>query len=183
MGIFMKAKLLVACVCCVVFGNASASEWKESKAGYSSEEFPAVSLKSINGESEVYIFRKDQRSASASGHSKDMVYLGFKTNSLDQINRRSAVIYKANNGRPLSLGASGRIAGFDNKIETPSFHGKASKNCGIISNILNSEKLTVRYFTTGQRTVDEVFELPSDNTKVYNLLGFTKGTDCIEIFE
>ena len=179
----MKTKLLVACVCYMGFSYASAAEWVESKAGYSDEAFPAVSLKSINGESEVYIFRKNPRSASASGHSKDMVYLGFKTNSLDQINRRSAVIYKASKGRPLSLGAGNRISGFDNKIETPSFHGKASKNCGIISNILNSDKLTVRYFTTGQRTVDEVFELPLDNVKVYNLLGFTKGTDCVEIFE
>lgn len=160
----------------------AAPEWeiKETSDHYGTTN--KVVLKSADGENEFYIFRKPPK-ASIDRYDKERVHFGFKTNSLDQINRRSAVLYKASKGRPLSLGSSSRISGFDNVIETVAYHGQPEKNCGILSNILNSEKLTVRYYTTGQSTRDVTFSLPVDNSKVYDVLGFKKGTDCIEIFD
>lgn len=176
-------KYKVAALLCFFATTASAQEWETGEYRGTYDTVPTVSLKSSDGENEVYIFRKSKKESAIDRNDKASVYIGFKTNSLDQINVRSALLFKASKGRPLSLKSSSRIGGFDNNISMKSFHGVAQENCGIIGNILNSDKLTVRYFSTGDLVKDIVFDLPSNNEKVYSLLGFTKGKDCVEIFE
>lgn len=78
---------------------------------------------------------------------------------------------------------SSSLGGLTNRAETLAFHGQSSPQCGIVGNMINSDSLTVRYITTGDKNVDVKFKLPQDNTALYNILKLDSTKDCKVIAE
>lgn len=160
--------------------NANASEWVSSKLEDGLSKVDAVTITSPTGDEKISIFRKDPKRPS-SMYPPQMVFIKFEVSGLDLIESRGSVIYKADKGKAYPLGTTSRIGRLTGSIESTAFHGKSSPTCGIIGNIINSEKLTVRYETAVQKTKDIVFDLPKDSAPIYELLGFDNSKDCIEI--
>lgn len=176
----MKRILLVAGL---VLGITTiyAGEWVSTPFEDGVDRVNSVSLNSQSQEETITIYRKSPKRAGMSPLPKEMVFIKFKTDSIDQVYARGPIIYKADKGKAYPLGSNSRLSGFTGSVETSAFHGKSSATCGIIGNIINSDKLTVRYETTGKQIKDVVFDLPKNNDPLYSLLGFDKSKDCIEI--
>lgn len=160
--------------------NVSAGTWVKGKLQDGLSEVDAVTITSPSLDEKISIFRKDPKRSSQM-YPPQMVFIKFEVNGMDQILSRGSVIYKADQGKAYPLGTTSRIGRLTGAIESTAFHGKSSSTCGIVGNIINSEKLTVRYETAGQKMIDVVFDLPKDNTPIYELLGFDRSKDCIEI--
>lgn len=174
-------KTILSCSAIMLSGLAYSAEWKEVTIEDGLDQLHAVQVESQSKKETLSIFRKSPKRSNASSFPKEMVFIEFKTESLDQINARGPVIYKASKGKAYPLGSTSRLGGMTGRIQTMAFHGKSSATCGIIGNMVNSDTLTVRYETTGNKTKDVVFDLPKDNTPLFSLLGFNKTKDCIEI--
>lgn len=165
----------------IVSGMVYSVEWNEVSLEDGLDQVNAVQIQSPSKEETLSIFRKPQTRAMLSAYPKEMVFIKFSTDSIDQIKARGPIVYKASKGKAYPLGSTSRLNGFTSNIETTAFHGKSNPTCGIIGNIINSDKLTIRYETTGEKTKDVVFNLPIDNSPLFRLLGFDKSKDCIEI--
>lgn len=176
----MKRTLLF-CSAIIFSGLTYSAEWKEITLEDGLDRLRAVQVESQSKEETLSVFRKSPKRSNASSFPKEMVFIEFKTESLDQINARGPIIYKASKGKAYPLGSTSRLGGMTDRVQTMAFHGKSSTTCGIIGNMINSNTLTVRYETAGNKTKDVVFDLPKDNTSLFNLLGFDKTKDCIEI--
>lgn len=178
-GNHMKKLIIIgaAMASCSVF----ATEWAEVPLEDGLDKVDSVQIMSQSKEETLSIFRKSAKQATIGGQFRDMVFVEFKTTGLDQISTNGPVIYKASKGKAYPLGSRSRLGGFTGKIQTAAFHGKPSATCGIIGNIIHSEKLTVRYVTAGNQIKDVIFDLPVNSNPVFKLLGFDKQKDCIEI--
>ncbi|MCK4081312.1 hypothetical protein [Acinetobacter radioresistens] len=174
-------KTLLLCSGIILSSIAYSAEWKDITLEDGLDQVKAVQIESASKEESISIFRKSPKRSNMSMYPKEMVFIEFKTESLDQINARGPVIYKASKGKAYPLGSNSRLAGLTGRIQTTAFHGKSSPTCGIIGNIINSDKLTIRYETAGDKTKDVVFDIPKDSSPLFNLLGFDKTKDCVEI--
>lgn len=159
--------------------NASANEWSKTKLQDGLSTVDAVTINSLTSEEKISIYRKDSKRPQM--YPPQMVFIKFEVNGIDQIQSNGNVIYKANNGKAYPLGTTSRLNTLTGAIESTAFHGESSKTCGIIGNIINSEKLVIRYETAGQKIKDVTFDLPSDSSAIFELLGFDKSKDCIEL--
>ena len=139
----------------------------------------AVRISSPSGEEKLSIFRKDPKMPNK--YPPKMVFLKFEVDGIDQIQSRGNVIYKASKGKAFPLGTTSLRGGLTGNIESTAFHGQANTSCGIVGNIINSDDLIVRYQTTDNQTRDVKFILPKDSSPIYDLLGFDKAKDCIEV--
>lgn len=167
----------------LITGMASAQEWKPSVVRDLNGEIPAVEISSESGDSKLKVYKKKIGIPALKVAPTERAVFEFSTNSLDQIEARKQVIYKATQGRVFGLTTSSSIGGLTNKVETVAFHGQSSPQCGIVGNMINSESLTVRYITTGDKNVDVKFKLPQDNTALYNILKLDSAKDCKIISE
>lgn len=167
----------------LITGMASAQEWKPSVVHDLNGEIPAVEISSESGDSKLKVYKKKIGIPALKVAPTERAVFEFSTNSLDQIEARKQVIYKASQGRVFGLTTSSSIGGLTNKVETVAFHGQSSPQCGIVGNMINSDSLTVRYITTGDKNVDVKFKLPQDNTALYNILKLDSAKDCKVISE
>lgn len=167
----------------LITGMASAQEWKPSVVHDLNGEILAVEISSESGDSKLKVYKKKIGIPALKVAPTELVVFEFSTNSLDQIEARKQIIYKATQGRVFNLTPSSGIGGLTNKVETVAFHGQSSPQCGIVGNMINSDSLTVRYITTGDKNVDVIFKLPQDNTALYNILKLDSAKDCKIISE
>lgn len=167
----------------LITGMASAQEWKPSVVHDLNGEIPAVEISSESGDSKLKVYKKKIGIPALKVAPTERAVFEFSTNSLDQIEARKQVIYKASQGRVFGLTTSSSIGGLTNRVETVAFHGQSSPQCGIVGNMINSDSLTVRYITTGDKNVDVKFKLPQDNTALYNILKLDSAKDCKVISE
>lgn len=167
----------------LITGMASAQEWKPSVVHDLNGEIPAVEISSESGDSKLKVYKKKIGIPALKVAPTERAVFEFSTNSLDQIEARKQVIYKATQGRVFGLTTSSSIGGLTNKVETVAFHGQSSPQCGIVGNMINSDSLIVRYITTGDKNVDVKFKLPQDNTALYNILKLDSAKDCKIISE
>ena len=167
----------------LITGMASAQEWKPSVVRDLNGEIPAVEISSESGDSKLKVYKKKIGIPALKVAPTERAVFEFSTNSLDQIEARKQVIYKASQGRVFGLTTSSSIGGLTNRVETVAFHGQSSPQCGIVGNMINSDSLTVRYITTGDKNVDVKFKLPQDNTALYNILKLDSAKDCKIISE
>lgn len=176
-----KYKLLT-CISFLFFSNivcAADLKWEKITLEDGLSKVDAVRILSPSGEEKLSIFRKDPKRPSQ--YPPKMVFLKFEVNGMDQIQSTGNVIYKASKGKAFPLGTTslrGRLTG---NIESTAFHGQSDTSCGIVGNIIHSDELTVRYQTTDNQTRDIKFILPKDSSPIYDLLGFDKVKDCIEV--
>ncbi|MBP1486419.1 MULTISPECIES: hypothetical protein [Acinetobacter calcoaceticus/baumannii complex] len=160
-----------------------AQEWKESSVKDIDGEVSAVEISSESGDSKLKVYKKKIGIPALKVAPTERAVFEFSTNSLDQIEARKQIVYKATQGRVFNLTPSSSIGGLTNKVETVAFHGQSSPQCGIVGNMINSDTLTVRYITTGDKNVDVKFKLPQDNTALYNILKLDSTKDCKIISE
>lgn len=173
-------RTLLSCGFILFSSVVYSAEWKEVNLEDGLNQVRALQIESPSKEEYLAVFRKSPNRIS-NMYPIEMVFIEFKTNSLDQINPRGPVIYKASKGKAYPLGSNSRGGGLTGEIQTTAFHGKSSPTCGIIGNMINSDKLTVRYETAGEKIKDVVFDLPQNSDPLYRLLGFDKNKDCVEI--
>lgn len=160
-----------------------AQEWKESSVQDINSGIPAVEITSESGDSKLKVYKKRISVPGLKVAPTERAVFEFSTNSLDQIEGRKQIIYKATNGKVFNLMPNSSLGGLTNRVETLAFHGQSSPQCGIVGNMINSDSLTVRYITTGDKNVDVKFKLPQDNTALYNILKLDSTKDCKIISE
>ena len=160
-----------------------AQEWKSSVVHDLNGEIPAVEISSESGDSKLKVYKKKIGIPALKVAPAERAVFEFSTNSLDQIEGRKQIIYKATNGKVFNLMTNSSLGGLTNRVETLAFHGQSSPQCGIVGNMINSDTLTVRYITTGDKNVDVKFKLPQDNTPLYNILKLDSTKDCKVISE
>lgn len=177
----MKSSMLLVGVLLPTF--VMAQEWKPSVVHDLNGDIPAVEISNESGDSKLKVYKKKIGIPTLKVAPTERAVFEFSTNSLDQIEAQKQVIYKANQGRVFNLTPSASIGGLTNKVETVAFHGQSSPQCGIVGNMINSESLTVRYITTGDKNVDVKFKLPADHTALYNILKLDSTKDCKVISE
>lgn len=177
----MKSIMLLLGVLLPTF--AIAQDWKQSIVKDVHGDIPTVEITSESGDSKLKVYKKKIGIPALKVAPTERAVFEFSTNSLDQIEARKQVIYKATQGRVFNLTPSSSIGGLTNKVETVAFHGQSSPQCGIVGNMINSESLTVRYITTGNKNVDVKFKLPADHTALYNILKLDSTKDCKVISE
>lgn len=161
--------------------NLFAQEWQDTTVSDGLDNVKGLKIISNSGEESLSIFRKNAKYASMGNYPKEMVFLEFKTDSMDQIYSKGPIIYKADKGKAYPLGSLSRLGMFTGSINSMAFHGKSSETCGIIGNMIHSDKLTVRYETTGKQTKDVEFKLPSNSGKLFEFLGLDSSKDCTKI--
>lgn len=180
----MMKKIIFGVVGVCFSGFVFANTWESSevKDDYL---FPVdgVVLKSNTGNESLSLFRNDKQTVRMSGKPAQMVFIRFKVNGLDQIKSRSTIVYKATQGKAFSQDSLSKMNTLTGSVITPAFHGQPSETCGIVGNIIHSDKLTVRYETSGDKTIDVEFDLPKDHAPLYSFLGFDDKKDCVKVSE
>lgn len=162
---------------------AIAQDWKPSVVKDIDREIPAVEITSSSGDSKLKVYRKVIGVPGIKIVPAERAVFEFSTNSLDQIERRKQLLFKATNGKVFNLYPNTSLGGLAGKAEVLAFHGQSSPQCGIVGNMINSDDLTVRYITTGDKTVDVKFDLPKDHSALYNILKLDSSKDCKVISE